>query len=103
MKLDFQVLVYPEDDWWIAHCLEMDLPAEGNTPDEAIQNLLDIARVQVEDALKHQNLTSIFSAAPAELWRQFAFGKQKRSQARVHSPFNRLSVRELAITGGGRG
>ena len=75
VKLDFQVLIYPEDQWWIAHCLEMDLPAEGKTPDEAFKNLLEIARIQIEDALERQNLASIFSAAPAELWRQFAFSR----------------------------
>jgi predicted RNase H-like HicB family nuclease len=44
---------YPEDEGYIADCYEMDAFAWGETPEEAIENLLDVmlgfAEVMVED------------------------------------------------------
>ena len=85
IRLDFSILVYREDAWWIAHCLEMDLPAEGNTPVEAVQNLLDLANLQVSTALDEGNLASIFLPAPPELWRSFATAGLRRVTGFEHS------------------
>ncbi|GAG96165.1 unnamed protein product, partial [marine sediment metagenome] len=38
----FNVLGYKEEDRHIAHCLEIDLVAEGKTPEEARDNLADL-------------------------------------------------------------
>jgi hypothetical protein len=97
IRLEFSVLVYPEDHWWIAHCLEMDLPAEGDTPDKAIRNLVDIALVQIRSALSEGDLQSIFSAAPPELWKAFAIATDLTPpRKRLAKPIERLNVRELA-------
>ncbi len=99
IRIDLSVLVYRDNKAWIAHCLEMDLPAEGRTANAAIKNFMDIAKVQIGSALDEGNLNSIFFSAPAELWRLYALGKdrlQPISDQRKPKQVNRLSVRELA-------
>jgi predicted RNase H-like HicB family nuclease len=101
VRIALSVLIYREDQWWIAHCLEMDLPAEGSSPQEALDNLLDIARVQVESAIDEGNLESIFSPAPPELWSQFAESRdftQRPSRAPINS-VDTLVVREAVALG----
>ena len=50
----------PEDKGYIADCYEMDAFAWGETPEEAIENLLDVmlgfAEVMVEDLKEYPNL-----------------------------------------------
>jgi hypothetical protein len=74
----------------------MDLPAEGKSPREALGNLLDIARVQVESAIDEENLESIYSAAPPELWRRFAEARDFADRPRrpTISHVDSLTVRE---------
>ena len=72
IRLGFSILLYRENKWSIAHCLEMDLPAEGGTPAEALKNLTDLMDYQIQTALAEGDLESIFSPAPPELWKSFA-------------------------------
>jgi hypothetical protein len=91
------VLIYHEDEWWIAHCLEMDLPAEGQSPQEAFQNLLDVLDVQIQSSLADGDLGSIFSPAPAELWRMYALATDRTFRKKPPKPVSRLDVRELVL------
>ena len=74
---------------WIAHCLQMDIAAEGKSPQEAAQSLMGLVDCQVEDAVECGNVDSLFQPAPAELWRLFTLGtdhqasKAKRSIVRA--------------------
>jgi hypothetical protein len=99
IRLDFQVLIYREDDFWIAHCLETDLVGEGDTMAQAMRTLVDISNVQIQAAIDAGDLASIFSAAPPDLWRSYALGKQRFSKRprRAIKPVHRLSIRELAL------
>jgi hypothetical protein len=99
IRLDFQVLIYREDEFWIAHCLETDLVGEGKTADEAMRTLIDISNVQIQAALDAGDLASIFSPAPPELWRSYAVARERISNRpeQAIKPVNRLSVRELAL------
>lgn len=99
IRLDFQVLIYPEGNFWIAHCLETDIASEGKSQQEALENLLDISNVQIEALLAEGDLNSLFSPAPAEIWRMFATAKDRKSSKRPNraaKPINRINVRQLA-------
>ena len=67
LKLDLRAVVYPEDDLAIAHCLEMDIVAEGNTPREALRNLADLCHLQIATAMEIGDVASVFRAAPPEI------------------------------------
>ena len=56
-----RVLIYKEDDEWLAHILEMDLLAPGETIDEAISAVIEAVSIQVDHCRKH-GLSPIFPA-----------------------------------------
>jgi hypothetical protein len=72
VRIELRAVVYRHQRWWIAHCLELDLVAEGKTPAAALQDLIDISVSQVETAKKSGDLESIFRAAPPEIWAMFS-------------------------------
>jgi hypothetical protein len=98
IRLDFQVLIYREDPFWIAHCLETDLAAEGSTVAAAIDNLMDISNVQIQAALDEGDLASVFSPAPAEVWRMYAVAAEgpTRRPRKAVKQVNKVHFRQLA-------
>ena len=99
LRLDLRALVYREDGAWVAHCLELDLPAEGDSPQLAVKNLVDLISFQVSTAIDDANLASIFSPAPPDIWRLYALANDSAdSTQNVARPVHRLDVRELAVT-----
>ena len=98
IRLDFRVLIYREDKFWIAHCLETDLVAEGASVAQAIDSLIDISNVQIQAAMEEADLASLFSPAPAEIWRMYAVAAEgpSRRPRRAIKQLSKLSVRQLA-------
>lgn len=41
MKKDMSMVVWKEGDWFVAQCLDIDIASQGETEDEAIENLRD--------------------------------------------------------------
>lgn len=41
MKKDLSAVVWQEEDWFIAQCLEVDVASQGKTREEALENLRD--------------------------------------------------------------
>ena len=41
MKKDFRLVVWQEDDWFVAQCLDVDVASQGMTEREAVANLRD--------------------------------------------------------------
>jgi hypothetical protein len=97
IRLDFRVLIYREEPFWIAHCLETDLVAEGATVTEAVDNLIAISNVQFQTALDEGDSASIFSPAPAEVWRYSvaAEGTTRRPRKAIKQ-VNKVQFRQLA-------
>jgi hypothetical protein len=98
IRLDFRVLIYREDKFWIAHCLETDLVAEGTTVSEAMDALIAISNVQIQAAIEEGDLASIFSPAPADVWRMYAVASEgpSRRPRRAIKQVNKISIRQLA-------
>jgi hypothetical protein len=66
------IVLYREGDFFIAHCLEFDLAAQGTDAREAFGNLLDAIDLQARYSLEIGDLGNLFNPAPAEYWRLFA-------------------------------
>ena len=49
MKRQFKAVVTQEGDWFIAQCLEVDVASQGETEDEALQNLREALGLYFED------------------------------------------------------
>ena len=40
--------VWPEDDWYIAQCIEFDVASQGHTVEEALANLREALELHLE-------------------------------------------------------
>ncbi len=96
ISVDIRGVVYREGPWWIAHALELDLPAEGDTPEAAIRASIDLCAFQVAEAIKDGDLRSIFRPAPPELWELFARAVPRRSPSASRGSRMQIAFRELA-------
>lgn len=69
------VVFYYEQDRWIAHCLQFDLIGDGESKDEAIENLYGAIALQVEATLESRNFANLFSPAEGRVFDMFARGR----------------------------
>ncbi len=80
-RLSLDILFYRSGYQWIAHCLQTDIVAEGESITNALKNLFELMAFQLEAASDEEDMNSIFRPAPAEYWNLFArVGHQSRSQ-----------------------
>ena len=68
-SLTVHVLFYHEEDHYVAHCLEFDLVAQGDSIKDSYKNLLDAIELQADYALETDNLENLINPAPLEYWR----------------------------------
>lgn len=70
IKSDFKVdvLIYPEGDHFLAHCLQFDLAEAGATRGEAVEALMGVIKAHVEWALEDDDMEHLLHAAPKALW-----------------------------------
>ncbi len=76
LRLDLRAVIYRHGKWWIAHCLETDLVAEGNRPARALKELIELTATQIKAAMDSGDLESIFRPAPPEIWATFSFSRE---------------------------
>lgn len=62
-------LEYKDEDFFIAHCLEFDLVAQGENREEARSNLADLIKNHLQFAIeKDVEDKSLFHPAPQKYW-----------------------------------
>jgi hypothetical protein len=95
VKVTLNAIVYKEDNEWIAHCLQMDLVATGAHSKEAICNLFDLIKAQIEFAEDNNNFAAVFRPAPPDAWARLAHVRKCRRKnlkaeksLMAASPFN---------------
>jgi len=71
LPLVLDVLLYPEEDYIVAHCLQLDIVATAPTKREAFGDMIDLIVAQIEYALENDNMAHLFRPAPPELWERF--------------------------------
>jgi predicted RNase H-like HicB family nuclease len=97
LNIALRMVVYPEGGWWIAHCLELDIVAEGKTPEKAMRDLQDLCRFQIDVAMKEGDLDSVFRPAPGATWRMFFMGTTKRMPRKAAGLVGKFEARQLAL------
>jgi len=65
-------LIYKEDGVVFAHCLEMDLLADGKNIREAIERLLGVIEHHINCLIEDDALEQFYNPAPLEYWRMFS-------------------------------
>ena len=71
MIFAFNILVKKVDDYWTAHCLELDIVTTAKTPEEVKVDILDLITAQLNYALGHENMKYFFHPAPEDVMREF--------------------------------
>lgn len=97
VKIDLRIIVYPENDQLIGHCLEMDIAAEGETVAAAVQNVVDLCMFQLEVAIEKGDLESVLRPAPPEYWRMYYTAREAAQPTKLRPPLQHAAVRELRI------
>jgi hypothetical protein len=103
LRIDLRAVIYRYQKWWIAHCLELDLVAEGATPIDAFRDLMELSASQVKAACKMGNLDSIFRSAPPEIWTMFSRARdlprpgRAITEKRTSGSVTRFEAREAAF------
>lgn len=97
-RIDLRAVIYREEKHWIAHCLELDVVAEGKSQGQALSDLIDLCDFQIRVALEESDLESIFRPAPPQAWKMFTMGEsirlpRKKAAMQVH----RFEARELEL------
>ena len=97
-RFNIHILLYREDHIQIAHCLEFDILAQGETKQEALRNLLDAIELQMDFALENDCVETLYNPAPVEYWRMLIKARKyscklKRRMPAFISYFDCHSVR----------
>jgi predicted RNase H-like HicB family nuclease len=94
-KATINCLQYKDGDIFIAHCLEFDLVAEGDTQEEARKNLADLIKTHIQFASeKDIEEKSLFRPAPPQYWKIF-HDMQSRIARQSFLHRKRISVQDI--------
>ena len=85
-KFNLHILLYKEDSYEIAHCLEFDIVAQGGTKREALINLIDGIELQVSFAIETDSLGTLYNPAPLEYWQRLPQTRKYPFTTNVHVP-----------------
>ena len=86
VKINAHILIEKDFDIFNAHCLEFDITADGNSIDEALNNIVDCIKNHVQFCIEMGNFDKIYDPAPQEYWnkllsatllKKFAFPREK--------------------------
>jgi len=65
------ILIKKENGTIIAHCLELDIVAVGESLEAAQQEIVSLICAQIDYAFNHDNIDNLFHPAPPETWQEF--------------------------------
>jgi len=94
LGIPLRAVAYQHGEWWIAHCLELDLVAEGRDPIHALQDLMDLSASQIESAIQRGDLESVFRPAPPAIWATFSRTQDTTIKRKPPRPVERFEARE---------
>ncbi len=105
MSINLSAILYREGGVWLAHCLELDIVAEGSDASDAFDSLKSLRDLQITVALKEGDIESVFRPAPPEIWKLFAAGTERATEVNVgrgksrgfKAPVNRFESRQVCF------
>jgi len=99
LRIDLRAVAFQEGEWWIAHCLELDLAAEGKSSADALRDLLDLVDTQIQTAVDSGRLESVFRPAPPQIWAMFseAADVPLPGKKNLHRLVERFEARKLSL------
>ena len=68
---DFNVLVYPEDDCWVAHCLELGIVNTDTDDMTVVSEMIGLISLQLKECFRHDNLEHFYYPAELKYWKAY--------------------------------
>ncbi|MEA3427794.1 MAG: hypothetical protein U9Q84_00955 [Thermodesulfobacteriota bacterium] len=88
-ELAFSILFYREDNCVVAHCLELDIVAAGDSLKEVKKDIIALICAQIDYAFCHDNVENLYHPAPPDVWQHFFLCQtQEHERHQIHSMFN---------------
>jgi hypothetical protein len=79
-SLDLKAVLYRKDEFWLAHCLELDIVAQAREPNPALASLVSLCDLQVRGAMRvRDKVRHVLTPAPREFWALWFDGKPFRT------------------------
>ncbi len=70
-ELHLDVLIEKDNGYFVAHCLDLDIVAQGKTVEEAKKNLIELIHDQIEFAVDNNLEELLVHSAPEQYWNKF--------------------------------
>lgn len=98
VRVELSAVIYrdPDSERWIAHCLQMDVVAEGDSPHAAATTVMELCDMQIEACLAENDIDGIFRFAPRDAWTRYAMSKDATSLRPKLDAVQEFKVREYA-------
>lgn len=71
LSFNTNILIKKEEDLFVAHCLELDIVAVADSPNQARRECVALICAQIEYAFAHDNLENLYHPAPHDVWAEF--------------------------------
>jgi predicted RNase H-like HicB family nuclease len=96
LRLPLRIVFYQEDGDWVAHCLELDLMGDGETREDALEQLAEAIVLQIDATAKLRNPANLISPAEAKFFAMFAAGRDVvRAELQLKLPTPRIDSFEI--------
>jgi predicted RNase H-like HicB family nuclease len=92
LRMALRAVLYREAEFWVAHCLELDLIGHGETKEAALLLLSEAIAAQIEATAEVGNLRNLFTPAEGRFFAMYAAGKDVLVGELVVQPVNHLTV-----------
>ena len=80
ISIFIHVLIDYEDNFFTAHCLELDIAVDGNSVENAKENCINAIVNHISFCLATENTDKILNPAPKEYWQEYYFGSLHRDK-----------------------
>lgn len=70
-RFDLHILIYKEENLYVAHCLELDIVGSGTTQENALKEMRELVVAQITFHFEHKIEDKLFHPAPAEYWNKW--------------------------------
>lgn len=96
-RFDLRVIIYKEDNDFVAHCLEMDIMGTGGNPGIAIEEMKRLVEAQIFYCVDKHIEDTIINPAPPEYWRRLLHAKPYTPPKPDIPAINRIRRVEYAL------
>lgn len=95
-RFDLRVVIYKEEDDYVAHCLEMDILGTGETPEVAVEEMKKLVEAQIFYCIDKHIEDTLINPAPQEYWRRLLHARPY-NPPKPEIPINRIRRIDYAL------